>query len=96
MERMEWVLGLAAVAAALFAIDRLGLYAERRGWIYWRKVKPSSMGGALTAGLAEAFQPNRVHYVQEQRREKKRDAAQGSGADRDANGSGTSVPPAAV
>jgi len=36
-------------AAALFALDRLALWAERRGWIYYRKRKASSraLGNAL-------------------------------------------------
>jgi len=34
---------------ALFLVDRLALWMERRGWIYWRhsKPSPSSLGNAL-------------------------------------------------
>lgn len=39
-----------AIAIALFALDRLFLWIERRGWIYWRKIKPK--GGGIAAGLS--------------------------------------------
>ena len=37
------------VAVALFGLDRLGLWMEHRGWIYYRRRKPSgaSVGNAL-------------------------------------------------
>ena len=38
-----------AVVVGLLAVDRLALWMESRGWIYWRKVKPK--GGGLAAGL---------------------------------------------
>ena len=40
---------LAAVAAAIFVIDRLALKAEKHGWIYWRRRKAtgSATGNAL-------------------------------------------------
>ncbi len=39
-----------AILIALLALDRLFLWMERRGWIYWRKVKPK--GGGIAAGLS--------------------------------------------
>ena len=33
----------------LIALDRLLLWMEAKGWIYWRTVKPK--GGGLAAGL---------------------------------------------
>ena len=48
------LLGLIAVA---FLLDRLGLWMEKRGWIYWRKTKrDAGGGGGATAGLLTGFQ----------------------------------------
>jgi len=58
-----------AIAVALFALDRLALWMERRGWIYWRKVKPK--GGGIAAGLTafhELVEPQ-VRQVIEEREE---------------------------
>jgi hypothetical protein len=55
------------VSAALLALDRLGLWLESRGWIYYRKVPPK--GGGMAAGL-RAFQgliEPEVRHVQEDR-----------------------------
>ena len=30
------------IALAVLALDRLGLWAESRGWIYWRRRKPEA------------------------------------------------------
>ena len=37
---MTYVLWAVAAAVALLVLDRLLLWAERRGWIYYRKVRP--------------------------------------------------------
>lgn len=38
-----------AVLVALFLVDRLALWMERRGWIYWRRSKasPRALGNAF-------------------------------------------------
>jgi len=36
------VLWLLVVGLALLALDRVGLWMERRGWIYYRRRKPAS------------------------------------------------------
>lgn len=62
----QWTFGVVGVLAGLFLLDRAALWAERRGWIYWRKKQSSFAGsGAVLAIAADAFQPNRVAYVQE-------------------------------
>ena len=61
------VLVVAGAIAALIALDRLLLWMEARGWIYWRKVKPK--GGGLAAGLTAMHQlvePD-VRHVREER-----------------------------
>ena len=42
---MLLLLKILGLAIALFCLDRLFLYLERRGWIYYRRRKPS--GGAI-------------------------------------------------
>jgi len=48
-----FVLGTAATAAVLWLVDRLLLRAEERGWIYYRKRKPS--GGSISIGVGAAM-----------------------------------------
>ncbi len=43
-----WILG---IGIALFAFDRVALWAESRGWIYWRRKKAQT--GAMSAVFAE-------------------------------------------
>ena len=55
-----------AVLLGLFALDRLGLWMETRGWVYWRKLKPK--GGGLAAGLRafhELVEPQVRHVVED-------------------------------
>ena len=39
------------IAAGLFFFDQLGLWMERKGWLYYRHQKPKSGGG-----VGDAFQ----------------------------------------
>lgn len=56
-----WV--LAAVLAA-FLVDRLGLWLESRGWIYWRKKKASSSAvGSAILELQNIFESGKAKYV---------------------------------
>ena len=48
---------LLGLIAAAFLLDRLGLWMEQRGWIYWRKKKADTGGGGgAMAGLLTGFQ----------------------------------------
>jgi hypothetical protein len=61
--------GVALVAAAL-ALDRLALWMERRGWIYWRRRRATS--GARSSALLSLhalLEPEREHLVEVQRQE---------------------------
>src|SRR5688572_28522385 len=50
-------LALLGLIAAAFLLDRLGLWMEKRGWIYWRKKKRDTAGGGgAMAGLLTGFQ----------------------------------------
>lgn len=58
--------------AVLFLLDRLALGMERRGWIYWRKRKPTGGGGM--AGVLSEFQQlvePQVRHVAEDREERR-------------------------
>ncbi|WP_051027326.1 DUF6191 domain-containing protein [Nocardia higoensis] len=72
------------VVAVLVVFDQLALWAERRGWMYWRKSKG---GSAAATGVLEhmdnLFNPGTRNLIEE--RESKRlvrvdiDAASGGG-----------------
>ena len=65
---------LLAIVVALLALDRLFLSMERRGWIYWRKIKPR--GGGIAAGLwafHELVEPQ-VRQIREEQAERRIDA----------------------
>jgi len=69
---------LLLLAAAIFAFDRLFLYMEKRGWIYYRKKKPSS--SALSNACLEVQQllePSKKYVVEVKKDEKKQQAEAG-------------------
>jgi len=71
-------LWLLLVAVAVFALDRLLLYMEKRGWIYYRKKKPSS--SALSNACLEIQQllePSKKYVVEVKKDEKKQQAEAG-------------------
>ena len=74
---MEVVLWIAGIVAALLVLDRLGVWAESRGWIHWRKGRGRAAAGSVFASMAEVFQPSQVHYVQEFKHERTATAADG-------------------
>jgi hypothetical protein len=67
---MGTVLWVIAGVAAVYALHRLGLWMEDRGWIYYRKKHGSS--GTLGSALLEIealLEPTRRHVVEVQRRD---------------------------
>ena len=78
---------LLAAALGLYALHRLGLYMEDRGWIYYRKARGSS--GAFANAMLEAhkaLEPGNAQVIEARRYERSDDAAQGappSGGDDD-------------
>jgi hypothetical protein len=68
---LKIILAAAGVGLALFVLDRLALAMERRGWIYYRKKKPSSTSlGNAFLNLQSLIEPG-TRQVVEVRREKK-------------------------
>jgi hypothetical protein len=61
------ILIIVGVIGGLIALDRLLLWMEAKGWIYWRKVKPR--GGGLAVGLMamQQFIEPDVRHVREER-----------------------------
>lgn len=51
---MGYVLFAVGVAAALFALDQLALWAERRGWMYWRRSEGHRDAGGAVLRAAPA------------------------------------------
>jgi len=60
---------LVVFAVSLFLLDRILLWAEKRGWIYWRRRK-AGVGARSTASMIEEFQAflsPTVRYAQEEK-----------------------------
>jgi hypothetical protein len=66
MRHLAW--GLITVAG-IYGLHRVGLWAEARGWIYYRKRQGHS--GALGTALLEVqklLEPSKRHVVEERRK----------------------------
>ncbi len=71
------LLGL-AVAAALYGLHRTALWAERRGWIYYRHRRGSS--GALGTAFLEVqkiYQPQIQYVIEEKVKDEKDEQDEG-------------------
>jgi len=80
MESWHWLvwpaLAIGAVAA-LFGLDRLGLWLEDRGWLYYRRKKPTSSPMTALVAIQQAIDPGIRHVVEvkhHQRSEKEKAA----------------------
>ena len=66
---MVLTMWIVAIALGLFALHRLALWMESRGWIYY--VKTRAIGGALASAILELqqiAQPG-TRYILEMKRE---------------------------
>ena len=64
-----------AVLLGLYGLDRLALWAERRGWLYWRQGKPTGNAlGAMTLELQKIFEAGKATHVIEAQRQPKQEA----------------------
>lgn len=76
---MKWLLIVGAVLIALFALHQAALWADRRGWIFY-KTKPKFRGSSL--GLIESvYNPAMEHVVEERGGERARGSQDESGDD---------------
>ncbi|MFI8976737.1 DUF6191 domain-containing protein [Nocardia asteroides] len=62
---MGAVLSVVTFAVAVAGIDRLGLWAERRGWIYWRRTRGTGAGAGMLSVVDEVVNPASRHTVEE-------------------------------
>ena len=67
---MKLIFVLAAIAAAIFAVDRLLLWMEWRGWIDYRRTNPGriqtgQVGPAFLA-IQSLLEPEKRHAAEEQ------------------------------
>jgi hypothetical protein len=64
------------VGIAMFRFDRIGLWMEGQGWIYWRRSSGMSTRlGSAFLELHSMLEPSKRH-VSEIRKEQKRDQAE--------------------
>lgn len=76
---MRWLLIAAILALVLYGTHRLALWADRKGWIYY-KTKPRFRGSSL--GLIESvYNPAMEHVVEERGGERARGSQDESGDD---------------
>ena len=80
-----WVVGIGiGLAVVGFAADRLALWMESKGWIYWRR---SERRGSASLGMLETiYQPSMVYTFEEETR-------QLTEAEQDESGEGHPRPP---
>lgn len=64
-ESYRWLILVAGVVLILLVLDRVGLWMEKRGWIYYRRVKPkgSSLGNAFLE-IESIVQPSKQHVIE--------------------------------
>jgi hypothetical protein len=82
------------IALALFAVDRVALWIEARGWIYWRKVKPKGGGMSRTLTSMQAFVEPEIQHVIEERQQQSALSDDFSGQPQNPNVRVTFPPPA--
>lgn len=80
-----WTIFLASAAVSIFLLDKLLLWMEREGWIFYRKTKATS--GSVSGFLAidVAFQPGKK-YVIEQLQEEKKECSEEQDGEQDGDG----------
>jgi hypothetical protein len=56
---------LFVIAVAAFVLDRIALWAENNGWIYWRRRRASTTSiGAILSDLNTVTNPSAQHVVE--------------------------------
>ncbi|SDD38556.1 hypothetical protein SAMN05444580_104133 [Rhodococcus tukisamuensis] len=62
---METFLFGAIAITVLVGLDQVGLWAERKGWVYWRKGKRGDAGGGMLGVMDELLSPAKSHTLEE-------------------------------
>jgi hypothetical protein len=63
----QWLVGALIVLgliAGVFWLDRFCLWLEDRGWLYYRRKKPSSSAASAWVGMQQFIEPGVKHVVQ--------------------------------
>jgi len=68
---------LVGIAAALYGLNRLGLWLEDRGWLYYRRRRPSSSPLSMWVAMQQYMEPG-VKHVREAGQESKEEDHQAS------------------
>lgn len=65
---MLWLVIVACGVAAIYAMHRLALWMETKGWIYYmhKKASPDTLGNA-TLGVQQIIQPGAKHVLEVRR-----------------------------
>ncbi len=77
---MTWVWWVLGAVVVVWLLDRLALWAEGRGWLYWRRRRGTGGAGTALGDVFLLFQPTRAHLVAEQERQRQTIAYPESGA----------------
>lgn len=68
---MEPLVVIAGLVTAALVFDRAMLWAEGRGWVYWRRNKASrSASGSAMLELQSILEPDKEHVVEERARQR--------------------------
>ena len=78
---MWWLLWVALAATALYGLHRLALWAESRGWIYYRQQRmPPGAAGMALLEVTSLLDPAVEQVIEETRGEQARAQADESAA----------------
>ncbi|MCK0089902.1 hypothetical protein MWU77_03790 [Rhodococcus sp. F64268] len=60
------LIGVIAIVV-LVGVDQAALWAERRGWVYWRRSNPrtADAGSGMLGAMDELFSPAKRHVTEE-------------------------------
>ena len=72
---------LIALMILLFLLDRVALWMERRGWIYYRSFEPGLSARGAIRGI-ESFVHPEIRYVEEEKHQRAAEADDASPSDR--------------
>ena len=74
------------IACGVFLLDRLCLWMEARGWIYWRKVKPQGGMSPVLTAMQEFVQPEIRHVIEEREEHRAANPVEAAQADGESTG----------
>ncbi|MFE3290237.1 hypothetical protein [Rhodococcus sp. NPDC059234] len=65
---MSFLLGIAGMIGFFVVLDQVAVWAEKRGWIHWRRMGGGNGGAGLFNAAQELITPSTRHAVEEQHR----------------------------